>query len=139
MVNVSRAVIQIDNNFIFIKREKKINNIKKEYYVFVGGHLDEDENFEDACIREVYEELGINVEIDRLFYEGYNEIVDKYEKFYIVKYISGEIGSGKGVEFTNIDEDKYGKYEIVYIDKYKLKDYNILPVVVKNKLIEEMN
>jgi ADP-ribose pyrophosphatase YjhB (NUDIX family) len=102
-----------------------------------GGHLDIDESFEEACIREVYEELGINVEIEELFYEEYNADLDKYEKFYIVKYIDGEIGTGDGEEFSNMDIDKYGKYEVTYINKHDLSNYNILPIAVKEKLIEE--
>lgn len=139
MKNTARAIIRIENDYIFIRREKKVNDQLKIFYATVGGHLDGDENFEEACIREVYEELGIHVEIDRVFYEEFNYELDKYEKFYIVNYVGGELGTGKGEEFTNIDIDKYGKYEIARININELSKYNILPTTVKEKLINENN
>jgi ADP-ribose pyrophosphatase YjhB (NUDIX family) len=132
----ARAIIKIDDDFLFIKRTNKPNAMYIEYYAFIGGHVEDGENFEEACIREVYEELGINIKINELFYEMYNEDIDTYEKFYIVDYIDGELGTGKGEEFTNQDETKYGKYEIVKIKKEQLKDYFILPEEVKDKLID---
>jgi len=137
MKNTARAIIKMNDNYIFMRREKKINDHIKIFYATVGGHLEKYESFEDACIREVYEELGIIVEIDSLFYELDNTDLDKYEKFYIVNYISGDIGTGNGEEFTNIDVEKYGKYEVSYINKNELSDYNILPTQVKEKLINE--
>jgi len=139
MENTARAIIKMNDNYIFMRREKKINDKIKIFYATVGGHLEQNESFEDACIREVYEELGIIVEIDSLFYELDNTDLDKYEKFYIVNYISGDIGTGNGEEFTNIDIEKYGKYEVSFINKNKLSDYNILPTQVKEKLIKEIN
>jgi len=137
MKNTARAIIKMNDNYIFMRREKKINNEIKIFYAVIGGHLEKNESFEDACIREVYEELGIIVEIDCLFYEEKNSELDKYEKFYSVKYVSGEVGTGKGEEFTNIDIEKYGKYEVIYLNKNELSNYNILPITVKEKLIEE--
>lgn len=139
MNRTARAIIKINDEYIFIKREKKVNNEIKVFYATVGGHLEPGETFEDACIREVYEELGIKVEIEDIFYEEYIEELDKYEKFYVVKYISGKLGTGKGEEFTNIDIDKYGKYEIVSINKNELNDYNILPTKIKEKIMSETN
>jgi 8-oxo-dGTP diphosphatase len=139
MKNTARAIIKINDNYIFMKREKKVNNEIKIFYATVGGHLEENETFEDACIREVNEELGINVEINSLFYEECNIDLNKYEKFYIVNYVSGDLGTGKGEEFTNIDIEKYGKYEVAFINKNELSNYNILPNTVKDKLINEIN
>ena len=51
----ARAVILIDNKVILIRR-KKYNNgeVIKEYYVIPGGHLDENETFEEENISLVY-------------------------------------------------------------------------------------
>lgn len=139
MKKTARAIIKINDDYVFIKRTNKPNAMYKEYYALVGGHVEDGENFEDACIREVYEELGINIKINELFYEMYNEDVDNYEKFYLVDYVDGEFGTGKGEEFSMPDEQKHGKYEIVKIKKEQIKDYFILPEEVKLKLIEFIN
>lgn len=136
MEQTARAVLKIDDQYVFIKRINKPKAEYSEYFAFVGGHLEKSETFEEACIREVYEELGINVKIQELFYEEYNNELNRNEKFYIVEYISGKLGTGKGEEFTNFNPEKYGIYEVAKIDSDKLRDYNILPKDVKEKLIE---
>lgn len=139
MKDTSRAIIRIDNDYIFIRREKKINNVFKVFYTTVGGHVENGESFEETCKREVYEELGINVEIEYMFHEDWFEEIDKHEKFYVVKYIDGQLGTGQGEEFINTDIDKYGTYKIVRINKNELANYNILPIGIKEKIIKEIN
>lgn len=138
MQNTGRAIILKDNSIIFIKRTKYNEDgiIKKIYYTFPGGHLEGNETFEQATIREVYEELSVNVEIEKEFMELYNKELDRSEKFFLVNIISGIIQKGNGPEFQNVDYKKYGKYEIVSINTQDLEKYNILPIEVKNKIIE---
>lgn len=138
MKNAARAIIQYENKYVFIKRVKKIDGNIKEYYTLVGGHLDEGETFEEACIREIYEELGVNAKITDLFLEYINEDLNKFEKFYFAEIVSGQIGTGKGEEFTNRDFEKWGSYEIVYIEKQDIKNINLLPIELKEKMINEL-
>lgn len=136
MEKTARAVIFDDNdNLILIKRENKPNSKHKLFYCFPGGHLEKGETYEDACIREVEEELGIKVTIEKLLYEIENTDINKFEKFYICKYISGILGTGTGEEFTKRNEEKYGKYQIEKISIKKIQEINLLPEDVKNVLI----
>lgn len=136
-----RAIILNDKNeIITIKRTKynENNEIIREYYTLPGGHLEKGENFEIATVREVKEELGIDVKILEEFFSFYNEDLKQDEKFFLCKYISGNIGTGIGEEWQNQDYIKYGKYEIVYLKIEELKNYNLLPVEVKNIIIKNM-
>ncbi len=135
-----RAIIFNNNNIIFIKRTKynEDGSIKKEYYTFPGGHLEGNESYEEATIREVYEELGIDVDIVRELVYLHNKDLNRDEKFFLANIMGGKLGTGNGPEFKNIDYLKYGKYEIVQIDKKDLNDYNILPIEVKKKIIDEL-
>ncbi len=136
-----RAIILNDKDeIITIKRTKynEKNEIIKEYYTLPGGHLEEGESFEVATVREVKEELGIDVKILKEFFSFYNEDLKQDEKFFICKYISGKIGTGIGEEWQNQDYIKYGKYEIVCLKIEKLKNYNLLPIEVKNLIIKNM-
>ena len=135
----ARAIIIIDNKLVSIKRTKIKPNGTYIYYTFPGGHVENDETFEETLLREVYEELGIEVEIIEEFESLYNDDLDKYEKFFICNYVSGKIGTGTGEEWQNVDIEKYGKYEIEYIEISNLLKYNLLPEAIKEKLYKKMN
>lgn len=141
IAKTGRAVIIDDNNdIIFIKRTKfnEDMSIKNIYYTFPGGHLEGEETFEEATVREVYEELGVNILLDKEFIHLFNEELNRDEVFYISHIVSGEIGTGNGPEFQVVDYLKYGKYDIVKINKSELTNYNILPIEVKEKILEEL-
>lgn len=141
VAKTGRAVIIDDNNdVIFIKRTKfnEDMSIKNIYYTFPGGHLEGEETFEEATVREVYEELGVNILLDKEFIHLFNEELNRDEVFYISHILSGEIGTGNGPEFQVVDYLKYGKYDIVKINKSQLTNYNILPIEVKEKILEEL-
>lgn len=134
----ARVILEIDEQLIFIKRiKRKEDGSLFEYYTTVGGHLEEGETFEKAAIREAKEELGINIKLESMFMEGYNEKLNVEEKYYNVSYISGKLGTGLGEEFDGRRENfkKYGSYDIVSINKNQLDSYNILPEKLKEKLI----
>ena len=135
-----RAIICENNQIIFVKRTKydKNGSIERIYYTFPGGHVEANESYEEATIREVYEELGLNIEITKEFMHIKNKELNREEKFFLVCVKSGKLGTGNGPEFENIDYYKYGKYEIVKINKSDLLNYNILPIEVKNRIIEDL-
>ena len=136
MKKATRLIIEEDNNIIFIKRTKKINGKLKVFYVLPGGMLDLGEDWEQAGVREAKEELSIDVRIDELFAEEYNDELDKQERFYFASVIKGKIKQGSGEEFQNMSIDsKYGMYEIVKINKKEIGAYNILPISIKDKLV----
>lgn len=139
MVKTGRAIILINGKIVSIKRTKyKDGEIINEYYTFPGGHVEDGETFESSTIRELKEELGIETIIDREYIHIYNKDLNRNEKFFICSYVSGEFGTGNGPEFTNVDYEKYGKYEIVLLDRNQIKDYNLLPLEVKELLVEDI-
>lgn len=120
--------------YLFIKRVKKVNGERKEYYSFPGGHVDPGETFEQAVLRELEEELNIKCKIKKLVLKLENTEIKRSEEFYEVEYVSGILKEGEGEEFTDPDVEKYGSFEIVIIPKSEVSKYNILPVEVKEKL-----
>ena len=112
----------------------------QEYYTFPGGGLEEGETPEEGTIREIKEELGIEVRIIKKMYEMKSERFNQLEIFYLCEYVSGKFGTGDGPEFSN--DPKYidsGKYIPEIIKKENIKDILLLPNEIKEKLINDIN
>ncbi len=116
----ARGVIILNDKVVLLKRIRKEGNKYLHYYAIPGGGVEEGETKEEACIREIEEEVSLKVEIDS--YLG----MDEYEKgisyYYKVKYISGELKLG-GEEAEKNNKDNY--YEISLISKDNLANLNI--------------
>ncbi len=136
MKRSTRIILEIGNSIVLIKRRKKIDGKIKEFYAIPGGIVEENESWEEAGIREAKEELDVEIVIDSMLTEEYNEDLDKIERFYFAKLIKGTPKNGKGEEFVNQDiNSKYGTYEVVKINKKEIGSYNILPVTIKDLLV----
>ena len=138
MEATARGVIfkEVNNEkcIVSIKRTKYRDDGEYIYYTFPGGHVEENETFEETVIREIEEELGIKIEVKELFKDIFNEDLKRKELFYICEHISGEFGTGTGEEWQNIDYKKYGKYEICYIPINDIPSYNLLPKEIAEDL-----
>lgn len=115
------AIIIRDGKIALIKREHSTRG--RLYYVFPGGGLEPGERCEDAVVREVLEETGLRVTVERLVI-----IVNRLgseQHHYLVSITGGEFGAGTGPEFGG----NYGSgtYEAVWIDVPELLDYPVLP------------
>lgn len=126
----SRAIIYVNNKLVLIKRTKG----NEEYYVFPGGSVEQGETNEEACIRELKEELGIEAVIDNLVFEYSDYIGNIKEVFYTCTIVGGNIESGVDEKFIKGTEKSVG-YEIVYIDKNEAKILNVLPLTVRDKVL----
>lgn len=115
----ARAIIMKDEKFVLIHRIKEKEGKKIEYYVFPGGGIEMGETYEQTVVRESYEELGIKIKPEKRLY--YLEEEDRDEMFLLCNYVTGEIGTGQGPEFTSPDYKERGQYlpELVSIDKFR--------------------
>lgn len=137
----ARAVIETMYNnkkcIVTIKRQKFKDGIMiKEYYTLPGGHVENEDSFEETLKRELLEELNVNANIKEKILSLYNEDLDREEEFYICDIGNEVVEKGNGPEWTNPDIEKYGSYKIVYIDVKDINKYNILPPQVKELLIQ---
>ncbi|PES97607.1 DNA mismatch repair protein MutT [Bacillus cereus] len=115
--NRGAAIIVRDGKIALIKRVRD----DEIYYVFPGGGIEEGETSEEATKREVYEELGVHIEVKRLITKVKYEGTEYYYETYIT---DGVFGSGKGEEFKHTDR---GCYIPLWIPINELENVNIKP------------
>ena len=126
-----RAIIFDNDNLLTMYREK--NGTK--YYSFAGGGIENNETNEECVIREVKEEFGIDVEVEKLVYVI--ESLDAKQYFYLCRWIDGEFGSGTGEEFC--ENYQYGLYLPQLVSINKLKRIDLKPPEIAKKLIEDLD
>ena len=99
------GAIILDNNFVaLIERFREGNH----YFVFPGGGVKKNETLEDAVVREVLEETGLEVVVDRLIAEIHYR--DEKQFYYLVEFVGGVFGSGEGKEMVGLSPPDRGRY-----------------------------
>jgi 8-oxo-dGTP diphosphatase len=128
-----RAIIINNDKIILIKRVKS----EGVYFVFPGGGVEDGENKTEALLREVREELGLDVVIRELV-SSLRLDKDKFEQieyFYLCDVISGTLGTGDGPEFQN-NSSYEGSHEVLEISIANLKELNLFPLEIRDLVFE---
>lgn len=106
IINVACAIIVSEGKVLVAQRSEKMSLPLK--WEFPGGKLNEDENAENCILRELKEELNINVRIiDRFKDYPYNyENVSINLIPFITEYIDGQLilHEHKNAKWVNINE-----------------------------------
>ena len=134
------GIILIDGGIALMHRKDVLKRPEMpEYYTIPGGGLEEGETFEEGTKREIKEEFGIDVKVEKLLYEQESQKFNQIEKYYLCKYEKGTFGTGKGPEFSG--DPKYidmGKYIPEIVKKEDIQKILLVPPEIKEKLIEDI-
>ncbi len=126
----ARAIIIENRELMTFYREKIINGKKVTYYAIPGGHVEKGETPEDTVVRELKEELNIDIKIIREL--GTININGIKEIYYLCERLSGEpILGGEELERNcpeNYYELKY--YPIDKIDESGIKSLELIKGVI---------
>lgn len=129
------AIVPYNNNIILMRRERGYGKNKQIYYTIPGGGREPGEKINETTIREIKEELGIEIKIDKLMYKI--DTVRRMQYIFLGKYVSGKLGTGEGEEFQGVDYNKFGKYIPEVVSLAKLKKIKLVPVDIKREIIKE--
>lgn len=108
MKDIVIGIVDKEGKILMIKRAKKEGNL---LWAFPGGKVEEGETKEQACVREVYEETGINVQIEKIFGERIHPNTNAKMTYFLCNYVSGKI--------MILDENEI--IDVAYKNKEKLK------------------
>jgi len=127
----SRGVIIEDNNLITLFRRKLINNKIMEYYSLPGGGLEENESIEESVIRELKEELSVDVIVRG--YVGKRETDTAVEYYFDCSIVEGTPILG-GEEKEQNNPNNY--YEV---RKLPLSEIYNVDLLGQNLIIKALN
>jgi 8-oxo-dGTP pyrophosphatase MutT (NUDIX family) len=96
----------------------------RHYFTFPGGGVDVGEPHEQAAVREMQEELGLQVRVLRRIAEVHFN--GNLQPYFLVETISGEFGSGTGDEFCAYDP-MYGSYHPLWMPVTEILNNNVVP------------
>ncbi len=130
MKKTSRAIIFDNDRLLVFYRERIMEGKRICYYAIPGGHVEDGETLEETCIRELSEELNINIEI--LGYLGMIVVNGVEEHYFHGKIISGKPLLG-GEELERNCKDNY--YEFRYLPISKLDNSGIRSIDLIKKAL----
>ena len=98
-IDVVAAVIKKNDLFLIANRSFEDNS--QGIWEFPGGKVEENETFTSALIREIKEELSLNIKVDNMIATIYLNKTDKniYVHYYYAIILSGQISLNVHSEF----------------------------------------
>lgn len=97
----------------------------RTYYLFPGGGAEEGETPEQAAVREAFEELGVNVRLERLV--ALVEFRGSKQYFFAASIEGGVFGTGNGPEFSAPEYADRGSYTPIWMDVTELDQHDVRP------------
>lgn len=116
IIYVSSCLLKKSNKVLITSRPK--GKFLSGFWELPGGKLFNNESFEDCAVRELYEEIGVNINKEDL--KNIDLITHRYKKniivmmIYLVEYWSGKI---------KLKE----KQQLNWINSKQTKQFNFLP------------
>ena len=123
------AVLIIDQDKILLFYRFKEG---RTYYALPGGHVETDERLAETAIREIKEELNLEITLDRKLWEITNQ--DRQEHYFLAGTFSGEIKLG----FPELGKlSPQNVYRPEWVPLNQVAKIPLLPEIIKAKIIKE--
>lgn len=113
-----------------------VHDEKRKYYYAIGGAVRVGEKTSDAAIREVFEESGLNVEIERLVFiqEKFFEMEDGLHHEVAFYYLMKDIGDQELSDNRVLDSNDEG---LEWLSISELSNYKVYPQIY-NEILKEI-
>ncbi len=108
MNDVVVGIVNKDGKVLMIKRVKKEGEL---VWAFPGGKVEENETREEACVREVFEETGVTVEVKDILGERIHPNTNVKLTYFLCKYINGELTILHSEEVSELEYKTQEEFE----------------------------
>lgn len=130
--NFRVAGIMINDGRVLVHRL-----VKDDFYAFPGGRVEMFETTEETLVREMQEELGIDVKIDRLLWTCENFFVYEERKYHEIcfYYLMENLGESlleRGNRFAMFEDDR--EYEFKWVDLKGIENEALYPETIRDRL-----
>ncbi len=125
------AAILIKDHSVALIRRFRAGRL---YYIFPGGQVEPGETSMQAAVREIREELGLEIQAGALVAEARRG--GTLQLYYLGTILGGEFGSGDGPELRGEYAPECGPYEPVWLPIDRLLVETVYPASVC-KLIQD--
>ena len=109
--------LERDDKYLMLHRISKKNDINKDKWIGVGGHLEDDESPEECIKREILEETGYDIPLNMLEFRALVTFVSQKGDYELMSLFTAMAPEGEPKE---CDE---GKLE--WVSKDKIYDLNL--------------
>ncbi len=125
MQNTTLCYIEKDGAYLMLHRVKKVNDVNKDKWIGVGGHMRENESPDECMARETLEETGLMLTAYRL--RGIITFIsDEYEGEYMYLYtadgFTGTLGECDEGTLEWVPKDRVTELPIWEGDKLFLEE-----------------
>ncbi len=132
--NFRVAGLIFNNNRLLVHRMKK-----DDFYALPGGRAEMMENTELTIVREMKEELNVDVKVDRLLWIGEQFFEHEDQKFHeLCFYYSLECNdknlNTQNSVFETIEDGR--EFEFKWVPVNQLKDEVFYPLFIKDRILE---
>lgn len=137
--------VRVSGIFIF-NNKILVNKYDENSYCLPGGTVEIGETSEEAIIRELKEEINLNFKInsfmgitENFFTNFKNQKTHGIDFYYRVNLVDEK--DYNKIDYNRIENDKgvIVQHHFKWIDIDTLKDCNLLPLVIKNEIINDSN
>ena len=123
------AYIKKDDKYLMLFRNKKKVDINKGKWIGIGGHIEKDESKEQALVREIKEETGLDVL--HYIYRGELLFVNNDFEEIMYLYLVDEV-KGSLIECDEGELAWFKKEELMKLNMWE-GDYKFLPLLLNTE------
>ena len=122
MRNSARAIIINNGKLLVMFRRRIDGDNKREYYVIPGGGIEPNETPEQTVIRELKEEMCVDIKVKN--FVGTGETKDGVAYYYDCEILNNQKVSLGGEELEKQSQTNY--YEPMFIDVNNIQDLDLI-------------